>query len=486
MTVSPKRNLFKRPRLSSVLGLVLDGSRLDGLVLQRTDGAIAARGHFSISLSLDPLTAAPELVGREIRNHLDAAGIRERNCIVGLPLKWALTSHIELPELPEADLASFMQIEAERGFPCDVQTLHVACSRCQPPGAKEQALLVGVPRTHLMALEQVLHAAKLKPVSFSLGINALQPAAAEASNGVLALAIGETHAALQITCAGGVAALRMLEGALEVEGGQRILHPDHVVREARITLSQLPAPVREAIRRVRVFGPRDLAQQLADEMELRFESMGLAVERVERYAGNEFGAELPADTAVSPAFSLAAGCLVGRAPVFELLPPKVTAWQQMAARYSSGKLRTTLMAAGALGVLVGGLFFYQQVRLWAVEAEAAKIAPTVKELKALQEQIRQYRDWYDTSFTAMTVLKALSAKFPEDPSVTAKTIEIRDLHTVICTGTARNYQSLLKTVESLRAVPQIRDVNLGSTRGQAPALQFTFTFTWNEGGPSAN
>jgi len=169
-----------------------------------------------------------------------------------------------------------------------------------------------------------------------------------------------------------------------------------------------------------------------------------------------------------------------------LLPPKVTAWQQMAARYSSGKLRTTLMAAGALGVLVGGLFFYQQVRLWAVEAEAAKIAPTVKELKALQEQIRQYRDWYDTSFTAMTVLKALSAKFPEDPSVTAKTIEIRDLHTVICTGTARNYQSLLKTVESLRAVPQIRDVNLGSTRGQAPALQFTFTFTWNEGGPSAN
>ena len=86
----------------------------------------------------------------------------------------------------------------------------------------------------------------------------------------------------------------------------------------------------------------------------------------------------------------------------------------------------------------------------------------------------------------MTVLKALSQNFPEEPSVTAKRIEIRDLHTVVCTGTARNYQSLLQTVAKLRAVPQIREVNLGSTRGQAPALQFTVTFTWNEGGKSAD
>ena len=51
---------------------------------------------------------------------------------------------------------------------------------------------------------------------------------------------------------------------------------------------------------------------------------------------------------------------------------------------------------------------------------------------------------------------------------------------------ADNYQALLETVKKLRAVPEIRDVNLGSTRGQAPALQFTFTFTWNEGATSAN
>ena len=135
------------------------------------------------------------------------------------------------------------------------------------------------------------------------------------------------------------------------------------------------------------------AQQLADEMELRFELMGLAVDRVERYAANEFGAQVPADTQVSPAFSLAAGFLAGRKPAFELLPPKVSAWQQMATRYSSGKLRAGLTAAGAVGVLVGGLFFYQQVPgSWAVEAEAGKLTRNVAELKGLQDQIRQYRD----------------------------------------------------------------------------------------------
>ena len=112
----------------------------------------------------------------------------------------------------------------------------------------------------------------MKPVSFSLGLAALQPAAAK---GVLALAVGETAVELQVTCSGGVASLRMLEGALEVEGGRKSLQADLVAREARITLGQLPAQLRDAVRQVRIFGPRNLGQQqLADEMDLRLEAMG--------------------------------------------------------------------------------------------------------------------------------------------------------------------------------------------------------------------
>ena len=149
-------NLNKRRqrRLSSLLGLALEGGRLDGVVLRRSNGSLAVEQTFSVSLSLDPLTADVELVGRELRNHLDAAGIRERYCVIGLPLKWALTTHAELPDLAEADAGSLLQIEAERGFASDVSTLHYAASRCHLQGGKQQALLVGIPKNHLARLEQ--------------------------------------------------------------------------------------------------------------------------------------------------------------------------------------------------------------------------------------------------------------------------------------------------------------------------------------------
>ena len=481
-----KTDRLKRHRLSGVLGLALDGSRLDGIVLRRANGSLQIQQSFTVSLSLDPLTNDPELVGREIRNHLDAAGVRERHCVVGLPLKWALTTHLEVPALPEADVASFLQIEAERGFPCDVQTLHVANSRSHPPAGKDHVTLVGIPRNHLAVLERALQAAKLKPVSFSLGITALQPAGDEASNGVMVLGIGESHVGLQVTAGGGVAALRALEGALEAEGSQRVLHADLVAREARITLGQLPADLRETVQRIRVFGPRDLAQQLVDEMELRLDAAGLKVELVGRYATGEFGFQLPLNASVSPAFSLAANRLAGRRPVFEFLLPKVTPWQQMAARYASGKLRTAISAAAAVALVAGGLFFYQQFQLWQLQAQWKKLQPIVKELEGLQGQIRQYRPWFDESVRGLTILRALTEAFPEDGAVTAKTVEIRDMNTVTCTGIAHNYQALLKTIEALRKVRQIPDVNLGPTRGQSPALQFTFNFQWSEGGRNAN
>ncbi len=470
----------KRKRLSSVLGLTLDGSRLEGLVVQRGLGGLQVRQTFSVSLSLDPLTNAPELVGREIRNHLEAAGVREHQCVVGLPLKWALATHVEVPDLPEGDVASFLNIEAERGFPCNVQSLHVVSCRCRPPGGKQQALLVGIPRNHVALLEQALRAARLRPASFSLGITALQPAGPVAAAGELALAVGESHVALQVTCAGGVAALRALEGAMEMQGAQHVLHADVVAREARITLGQLPPDIRQAVRRVRIFGPRDLAQQLADEMELRFEPMGLEIESVTRFDASRFGIQVPADAPVSPAFALAAALLAGEATPFEFLPPRVSPLRQMAARCASGKARTTAAVAGSVALLAGALFFYQQWRMWGLEAQWKNMSVKCTELQAIQANINQYRAWYDESVKGLTILRTLSQKFPEDGSVTAKTVNITELKNISCSGVAKNYPALLQTLARLRALKEVRDVKLVWTRGQAPAMTFDFSFTWNQ------
>jgi hypothetical protein len=486
--------LRKRKKLTSVLGLALDGSRLEGVVLKRTNGSLQKLQRFSATLALDPLTAAPELVGREIRNHLDAAGVRERDCVLGLPLKWVLTAQTELPAgLPEADAASLLQLEAEKGFHADAVTLQIGDSRSAFADDKKYVLLAGIPNAHLGTLEQVLAAAKLRPASFALAINVLPASrrqvkldAGSSSQGLesgcedaLTLLVGENSVGLQVT-AGGVVALRSLDGGVENEAGQPVPNANVIARETRITLGQLPPELRGAVKRIRIFGPRELAQPLADELELKFEPLGFEVEVVSAYAPNEFGVTLPVDASVSAAFSLAASFLVERKPAFEFLPPKQTVLEQLVKKYSSGKFGTAGAVAAGVTAIVLGIFLVQQIQLWSLRSQWSRIQGKVSQLQATQDNIRQYRSWYDGSFKKLSILRQLSLAFPEDGSVTAKNIEIRDT-AVTCSGTARDYASLLAMQAKLRAAAGVGGVRLEQVRGKAP-MQFVFGFTYNNAG----
>ncbi|HEY5233286.1 MAG TPA: hypothetical protein VIK35_07135 [Verrucomicrobiae bacterium] len=477
-----KINFKKRKRLTSLLGLTLDGSRLEGVVLRRTNGSLQLHQSFSATLTLDPLTAAPELVAREIRNHLDAAGVRERNCVVGVPLRWVLTGQTELPHLSEADAESLLQIEAEKCFSTDVATLRTADSRCSLTGGKQFVTFVGIPNSQLATLEEVLVAAKLKSAGLTLGLPALQSPGVENSDGVLALAVGESHVGLQITTGGGIAALRALEGAIEIEGARRSLHAGLVAREARVTLGQLPAELRATVKRIRIFGPRDLSQPLADEMELRFGPMGLRVEVVSGYAPGEFGMQLPLQASVSAAFSLAARRLTDQATPFEFLLPKPTLLQQFATKYSSGKLKTVGAIAAGVLVIVGGLFMVQEIELIILRSQWKNMSSKVKDLQGLNQNIQQFKPWFDDSFTGLSVMRQLTLAFPETGTVTAKTIEIHDGNVVTCTGTTQSQAALLKTLNQLRAEDGVTKVTLGPIRGKAPTMQFTFDFHFKNGG----
>ena len=467
----------KRNKLTSVLGLTLDGSRLEGVVLKRTNGSLQQLQSFSVTLTLDPLTAAPELIGREIRNHLDAAGVREKNCVFGLPLRWLLTAQSELPAgLTEADAASLLQLEAEKSFHADATSLQIADSRCSLDGGKQFVLLAGMPNTHVGSMEEVLAAAKLKPASLALGIAALQK-----SDGGLTLVVGESTVGLQITAGGGVAALRALEGAVENIGGRATLLAGVVSREVRVTLGQLPPELRASVKRIRVFGPRELARELADELELKFEPMGLKTEVVSGYTADEFGVTLPPEVSLSAAFSLAATVLAVQRTVFEFLPPKPNVVQQLVKKYTSGKFGTVGAVAAGVAVLIIGLFLFQQIQLWLLRSKWSRMEKEVTELKHISSQIGFYRAWYDDSYPGLAALRQLTLAFPEDGSVTAKTIGIRDGNTVSCSGNARDEAALIAVQAKLQAVPGVTDLHLSQIRGNSPK-QFTFDFKFNSGG----
>lgn len=475
----PRRPGRPRPQPgSALLGLALEGSRVEGVSLRRTNGSAEVRASFSAPLSLDLLTNDPELVGRELRNHLDAAGVRERRCVVGLPLSWVLTLSTKLPDLPEPDQESLLQIEAERGFPYAPDALMLARSRFRTPAGETWVTQVAVPREHLKRLEAVLAAAQLKPVSFSLGIAALQPPGA-GPEVVLALAPGDSSVSLLISGGGGLMALRTVEGAFEPEAGASRFQTEHVLRELRITLGQLPPDVREALRCLRVFGRSEAAEEIAEQLASRATALGMRVEHIQTWPAHDAALRLPPQTPISPALSLAVGGLTGQTCGLELLPPRLSPWQQFAARYSSRRLVWAGGAATAVAGLIALAFLLQQWQLARWQSKWTAMKKQVNELETVQQQIKRFRPWFDESCRSLSILRRLTEAFPDDGSVTAKTVEIRDPGTVACAGTARDQQALLRTLDKLRQMKEIGSIQVEQMRGASP-MQFTFNFRWTE------
>jgi hypothetical protein len=479
-------DFFKKQRASSILGLTLDGSRLEAVVLRRMNGSIQVRQTAVAALALSPLTGDPELVGREIRNHLDQAGIRERRCVVCLPLGMVLMLQTKLPDLPEADIESFLQIEAERGFHSGYENLFIATSRSRVGSGEQYATLMAIPRTQLTILEKVLKAAQLKPAAFSLGVAALENPAKDSALGALVLAIGNNHVDLQVTSGGGIVALRSLDGAIENDGAQKVVEADLVCREIRITLGQLPPALGEAVKKLKVFGRGEMARQFVNEVSPRVESMGLKLELMERATDAQFDSPPPPEIVLSPALALGVSYLLGSATGPEFLPPKVHPWKTLlVTKFSSRKLGWAGAAAGGLVLCVGGAFLFQQLQLSHWQSKWKAMEPKVALLQADQQQIRKFRPWFDDSIRGLRILRKVTEAFPEDGRVTAKSLEIRDLSTVTVSGIARDNQAYLKLLDQLGTAKEVTSLGTDSTRGQAPAIQFTFNFQW-EGGNGGN
>jgi hypothetical protein len=168
-----------------------------------------------------------------------------------------------------------------------------------------------------------------------------------------------------------------------------------------------------------------------------------------------------------------------RTDQFEFLPPKVSAWQRMTSKYAPGKLRKVAALAAAAVLIVAGLFGYQQWQLSGLRDQWLGMSRNVKELETVSGQISQYRPWFDTSFRALSILRQLTLAFPDDGSVTAKTVEIRDMNHVICSGNAENYAALIRTVHHLGTNSGVSDL-VPQTRGKTP-VQFTFEYRVNGG-----
>ncbi|MCS7090224.1 MAG: hypothetical protein RMN51_03635 [Verrucomicrobiota bacterium] len=466
-----------------LLGLSLTAGQLEAAVVERVNGQLNITQTTQVPMALDPLTAEPELVGREIRQHLDAAGIRVRVCVLDLPLEHVLSLSVSLPDLPAEDQESLLTVEAERTFPHNLEELRLAMARFGAPGGPGQGMVLALARDRAERFEATLRAAQLRMWSLAPGLCALDPPESSTEAGVVALWPVSNCIQLQIVAGGLLFVLRALEGMFDWEGPNRVLLVDELLRELRLSLGQLPPPWEERIRILRVWGRSEAATELAEKLIQPAARLGLRVEQVRSLPETMWGLAMPHGSSPSAAVALAARALAGRPALFEFLPTRPSVWQQLRKRYASRRFTTVSLALGGVAGLLGAAFLAHQSQLWYWERQWRRMESSVRELERIQARIRQYRPWFDESFRSLMVLRRLTEAFPEDGTVSAKTVEIRDNGRVVCTGTARDQAALLKALDRLRAMSEVRNVQVEQMRGNAP-MQFGFHLQWGESGGS--
>ena len=243
----------KVPRLHALLGMAFDADHVHVVAVSRAKDRLAAGKSVDAALTLPLTNSDPASVGREIRALLDAADIRERNCVVSLPPQWIMTHAVRVPmKLSGPDLDGFLQIEAEKGFPYDPHELQIARAVSQS-SAGDWVTLFGVRRTQLEHLNTVMTAAGLQPVSYTLGLPALADTIPPAGRGRITVVTAGGITTMALAAGGGLMAFRT-SASREAAA---------VVRELRITLEQIPAELRGELHDVWLAGDGSFADAIS-------------------------------------------------------------------------------------------------------------------------------------------------------------------------------------------------------------------------------
>ncbi|MES2696169.1 MAG: hypothetical protein V4773_22040 [Verrucomicrobiota bacterium] len=456
-------------RLNSVLGLSLSHGQLRAFHVARTKGGVEVVKAASATLTLDLLHPEADLIGREIKNHLEAAGIRERNCVVAVPAGWVMTQHTAVPELSPEDASSLLEMEAEKGFPCDPSQLQIARSPHRA-GKSEYMTQLAVRREQVSHLATALRSAGLKPLSFSLGLPSLPGVIAAPGAGRITLRLEPTGATLLVSVGGGIAAFRTFDATIDSEAGETLVNGRAIAREVRITFEQVPADLRREVQTLFLTGDDKMTRQLGEILADWARDNGLTLER-DMTTGRPIADQV--------AEQLATRCLTHGMFNLEFLPPRASRWMQLMARYNSKRLATAGFAAGAIALLALLAFGWQEYERMSLRNEWETMRTEVMALEGVQNKIREYRPFYDVGYRNLTILKRVTECFPESGTVTAKSLEIRGTSLVSISGTARDNAALLRTLDEVRKVREVQNLKIEQIRGKAPAQQFTFTFRWN-------
>ncbi|HPA46897.1 MAG TPA: hypothetical protein PK395_14110 [bacterium] len=455
----------------TLLGIEFGEECIRAVLVSRNGHGAQMKKSLQVPLVLDPLVAAPELLGQEIRNRLQEAGIRETHCVICLPLKWVLKHRIELPDLPSEDQKSFIDLHAERQFPFPLEDLSISTSMFAAVDGKRYITIVAVPFTYIQAIETACRTAGLKPISITIGVPVSE--AAFQGQSVLSIQKRESGMDFMVLANGGVATLRWVESE-DNEGKDRDGEVDEAIfREMRLTLRELPSAIRESIRTIYIHGESPWRSRFQPVFQNQMGRLSLDA-TIERRP-DEIARNCPA---LLPLYGTVSQILDRQNRLFEFLPPRVSSIQHIVSRISS---RGNLLLGGiAAAMILSGIvaFSYQQIQLTRLQSQWKAIETQATEIEALQDKVRLFRSWYDDTMPSLNAMLTITEAFPEEGVVWSNTVEMKDSSNISCEGYARGNTELLTVLDRLNQDKRIEQLQVQQVQGKSP-IQFGLSLYWS-------
>lgn len=457
----------------SMLGLTFEGGMLTAMEIRGAQDHWELKNSLREPLSQNILTGNAELVGAEIRKHLENAGIRERRCVVCIPLSWSYFLHLELPEgLSDQDRESYIRLQAEREFPFNPEDLILSISFLNTSEGKNHATVAAVSLQHIHVLQKALNAAKLKPRSMTLGITSLVNLKDTHNN--IVLVFHRDGVDMGIIKDGIPVCIRSFTNADSTENEGVSVETDTLIRELRITLGSLPAEIRKGIDTLSFIGDSMPEKALRDNVMKFFSRLG-----IEEKSGETKIQGIDVNKVVSP-YALAATInqLTRKSACLEFLPPSTGRIKKILGRVSARRFFWLAFAAATVIFFICCAFFIQYRYLASLDHKWKIMEPDVKEVEVLKENLKKYRPWYDDTIHGLSLLRDMTKAFPEKGDVWVKTLEIRNLQEVQFSGEARNNRVWLEMFSKLRQISSIEDLKVLQVKEGEGFIQFSIKFVW--------
>jgi hypothetical protein len=417
----------------------------------------------------------PRRLGERLGEFLRERGMTNR-AVVGLPGGWLVTARHDVPPLGAEALPGVLRLAAERVFSLPPGAM--VCDYASAPAEREagEALLVGTTQERLRSVATAVRAAGLRLRAVTATTAALALACSRRFAGAVAQ-LSPEGVDVAVARDGQVQGLRHVPPA--ADGGTQ------AARSLEVGVQSVVAASGASVEAVEVHDGLGLNDEALDRAA---ERLGLHVSRADALplTGLADAAQAGglASGAITPAAALALAGL-GRSPLpFDLTKPRLARraerpWKRWTLR-GAALLIAALVAAGAVVVDRAG----RRDELADLNARLEGLAPSIEAARRVVDTVNLARGWYDRRPPFLDCLLGLTQAFPEQGSVWATSLAVREDMRGVLSGKATDERSVLAVLDALKdsgRFAEARLVYVREARGAGGGSSFAISFTYAGG-----